>query len=45
MKFELSSRVFLAILFLFLAFLLLRSFQFTQSMTSFLRDNFWEPIF
>lgn len=45
MKLNLSNRVFLAAIILLLAFLVFRGFQFTQAVTSFLNEHFWEAIF
>ncbi len=45
MKLELSSRFLLITLCLCLAFVLFRGFQFTQSITAFLREYLWDAIF
>lgn len=45
MKLNLSTRVFLAAILAILVFLVFRGFQFTQAVTSFLNEHFWEAIF
>ena len=45
MNLKLSNRVLIASIAILLIFILLRGFQFTESITGFLRDHFWDAIF